>query len=136
MSVILPVLGLLLLGLIDFGQAYYLTVEVQNAAEAGALYGTQNQGDIAGMQTVATNDAANVPGISAAATVGCECDDGSVAPQSPCSTTAPPSCTKGGILVNYVQVNTTATYNTLFHSWLIPGLPATIALKGSAKLRQ
>lgn len=140
LAIVLPVLGLLLLGVIDFGQAYYLGVEVQNAAEVGALYGTQNLTDITGMQSAATTDAPNVPGISATATNGCECSDGSASVQSPPPHTnvcpVPPTCTGTLSLVNYVQVNTTATYTTMLHSWIIPGIPASIALKGSAKLRQ
>jgi Flp pilus assembly protein TadG len=140
MAVVLPVLGLLLLGAIDFGRAYYLGIEVQSAAEAGALYGTQNLTDIAGIESAATTDAPNVSGITATATNGCECSDGSLSTASPSPTTstcpAPPACTGSLSLVSYVQVNTTATYTTLFHSWLIPGLPATMTLKGSAKMRQ
>jgi Flp pilus assembly protein TadG len=139
-TVILPVLGLLLLGVIDFGRAYYLGIEVQNAAEAGALYGTQNLTDITGMQSAATTDAPNVSGITATATNGCECSDGSNSTASASPTTsacpAPPSCTGSLTLISYVQVNTTATYTTLFHSWIVPGLPTTITLKGSAKMRQ
>jgi len=141
LAVVLPVLGLLLLGVIDFGQAYYLGVEVQNAAEAGALYGTQNMTDITGMQSAATTDAPNVPGISATATNGCECSDGSASTQSTSPTTnacptPPTTCTGTLSVVNYVQVKTTATYTPMLHSWIIPGIPASIALKGSAKLRQ
>jgi Flp pilus assembly protein TadG len=139
-GLVLPFLGLLLLGVIDFGRAYYLGIEVQSAAEAGALYGTQNLTDITGIESAATTDAPNVSGISATATNGCECSDGSNSTASASPTVnacpAPPSCAGSLSLVSYVQVSTTATYNTLFHSWLIPGLPATIALKGSAKLRQ
>jgi len=141
LGLMLPFLGLLLLGVIDFGRAYYLGVEVQNAAEAGALYGTQNLTDITGIESAATTDAPNVPGISATATNGCECSDGSAVTPSASPTanacpTPPTTCTGSLSLVDYVQVNTTATYTTMFHSWIIPGLPTSITLKGSAKLRQ
>ena len=131
-ALVLPFLGLLLLGVIDFGRGYYLSIEVQNAAEAGALYGSQNPSDTAGMQSAATTDAPDVPGMTATAAAGCECSDGTSS-QSPCPTTSL-SCAVN--IVNYAQVNTTATYSPWFVSWIIPGLPSSITLHGSAKVRQ
>ena len=126
-ALLLPFLCLLLLGVIDFGRAYYLGIEVRNAAHAGALYGTQNSTDITGMQNTALGDAQDVTGMTATATYGCECSDGSsVTPL--CGTQ--PTC--GVNSVNYVQVTTAATYRTLF-PW--PGIPSSVALQGSAKLR-
>ena len=131
-ALMLLFLGLLLLGVIDFGRAYYLRIEVANAAEAGALYGSRNPTDIAGIQSAATTDAPDVPGMTATATIGCECSDGSSS-QSPCPAT-PLSCAVN--VVNFVQVTTTATYTPIFNAWVIPGLPSSIALRGSAKVRQ
>jgi Flp pilus assembly protein TadG len=131
-ALMLPFLGLLLLGVIDFGRAYYLSIEVQDAAEAGALYGSQNPTDAAGMESAAKADATNVSGMTATATYGCECSDGS-GQQSPCPST-PPTCSVN--VVNYVTVTTTATYTPLFHTWMWPGLPKSITLNGSAKMRQ
>ena len=126
-ALMLPFLTLLLLGVIDFGRAYYVNVEVSNAAYTGALYGTQNHNDTTGMQNAATGDAPDVAGITATATYGCECSDGSNAVPS-CSTQ--PTCSVN--VVNYVQVTTSATYRTMF-PW--PGIPSSLALQGSAKLR-
>src|ERR1700712_5471655 len=42
LAILLPMLMFLLVGAADFGKAYYLTIEVASAAEAGALYGVQN----------------------------------------------------------------------------------------------
>src|ERR1700720_3185186 len=103
LGLMLPVLGLLLFGAIDFGRAYYLSIEVTNAARAGAQFGVENASS-AGMQNAATSDAPDVPGITATASYGCECPDGSG--QIPgCSSS--PGCANA---VNYVQVTTTATY--------------------------
>ncbi|MFZ0962635.1 MAG: TadE/TadG family type IV pilus assembly protein [Terriglobia bacterium] len=126
-GLMLPFLALLLLGVIDFGRAYYVQIEVSNAAYTGALYGTQNPTDTTGMQNAATGDAADITGMSAAATYGCECSDGSNAVPS-CSSR--PSC--GVNVLNYVQVTTSATYKPMF-PW--PGIPSSISLGGSAKLR-
>lgn len=127
-ALLLPVLGLLVLGVIDFGRAYYLSIEVNNAAYAGALYGASNSSDTVGMQAAATADAADVPGgVNPQASFGCECSDGS-SPTPNCTTT--PSCSTN--VVNYVLVTTSATYNTMF-PW--PGIPSQLILTGSARLR-
>jgi Flp pilus assembly protein TadG len=126
-GLMLPFLGLLLLGVIDFGRAYYMEVEVSNAAYTGALYGTQSHTDITGMQNAASGDAADISSMTATATYGCECSDGSNAVAS-CS--SPPTCAVN--VVNYVQVTTSATYKPMF-PW--PGIPSSISLHGSAKLR-
>lgn len=145
-ALMLPFLGLLLLGVIDFGRAYYLSIEVQNAAEAGALYGSQNVTNITGMEDAATNDAADVKGAAdvtwttPTATNGCECSNGtSVTPSSTPTTNAcpsPPTCGTSLSVVNYVTVTTKATYTTWLHKWIIPGLPTSITLNGSATMRQ
>jgi Flp pilus assembly protein TadG len=125
LGLMLPVLGLLLFGAIDFGRAYYLSIEVTNAARAGAQFGVENASS-AGMQNAATSDASDVPGITATASYGCECPDGSG--QIPnCSSS--PACANA---VNYVQVTTNATYTPLI-PW--PGIPSSIPLTGQATVR-
>jgi Flp pilus assembly protein TadG len=127
-AVIVPFFALCLVGTIDFGRAYYLSIEVNNAAYTGALYGTQNHSDTTGMQNAATGDAPDVAGITATATSGCECSDGTSS-ASPCPAT-PPTCSVN--VVNYVNVTTSASYKPLF-PW--PGIPSTFSLQGSAKVR-
>ena len=133
-GLMLPFLLLLLLGVIDLGRAYYLSIEVSNAAYAGALYGTQNATDTTGMKAAALADVPDLSSGSSAMTstayAGCECSDGTHA-TSPCPST-PPSCTSPAFLLNYVQVKTSYTYKPLF-SW--PGIPSSMTLQGSAWLR-
>src|ERR1700690_4066001 len=77
-AIAVPMLMLVLAGAIGFGRAYYLAHEVSGAAEAGAVYGSQNITDTAGMVNVAKLDAPNVSGLNTpTATWGCECSDGS-----------------------------------------------------------
>jgi Flp pilus assembly protein TadG len=127
-ALVLPFLILLLAGAFDFGEAYYAATEVASAAEAGAQYGLQNVTNLTGMQTAAKLDAANVPNLQAVATYGCECSDGS-SPVASC-TSSPTTCTYN--IVNYVQVVTTATYKPVIN---YPGLPTSIPLSSTAKLR-
>jgi hypothetical protein len=131
LALLLPVLFLLLLGVVDFGRAYYLAIEVSQAAHTAALYGSQNPADTTGMQNAAVADAPDVPNFttsSVTATFGCECADGSL-PVPGCTTN--PSCGTSNV-VDYVQVNTSASYSALFP---YPGIPSTLTLRGSARMR-
>jgi Flp pilus assembly protein TadG len=126
-AMVLPLLLLLVLGAIDFGRAYYLSIEVANAARAGVQYGVRNSSDTAGMQTAAESDAPDVPNMTATSAVGCECADGSNS-MSPCS--SPPTCV--GNPVGFVEVTTNATYTPVI-PW--PGVPVSIPMNGQAKMR-
>ncbi|SNS93986.1 Flp pilus assembly protein TadG [Granulicella rosea] len=127
-AIIMPVLLLLLVGAVDFGQAYYAAIEVSSAAEAGALYGVQQPTDTAGMQAAAILDAPDVATIAAVATYGCQCSDGTGVSAN-CSY-APTNCSSN--IVNYVQVSTTATYTSILR---FPGIPIHIPLTSVVRMR-
>lgn len=128
LALVLPLLCLLLAGVVDFGRACYASIELASAAAAGAVYGTQNNTDVSGMQKAALLDAADVPTMAATAAYGCECSDGSAASVS--CTTEPTSCSAGWVY--YVQVSTSLTYKPLL-AW--PGLPSSLALAGFSRMR-
>jgi len=120
--VMVPFLMLLLLGVIDFGRGFYFSIEVVNAARAGAQYGSQNTVtmlDNAGMKTAAKNEA---PDISTACTgnPGTTCWAGTF-PQA----TSASELASGGSAhtVNYVKVTTKATYTPMIN-WPGLGFPA------------
>lgn len=126
--VILLVLLVMFAGAADLGVAFYYSNTLQKAADAGALYGSQNPMDTTGMVQAATADAQDVPGMSATAIYGCECSDGSA--QSPsCSTT--PSCSSGVTETYYVSVTTQTTYKPLV-PW--PGIPSSYNLASTVTL--
>ena len=127
MAVILPVLLLILFGAVDFGRAYYLTIELAGASRAGAIYGSQYPTDTSGVTNAAKLNAPDVPGIGSSSSWGCECSDGTGKVTS-CSTT--PSCSAN--VVYYVTVKATASYSPLF-PW--PGVPSPIALSDSSTMR-
>ncbi len=114
---------------VDFGRAYYMNIEVTNAARAGAQYAVSDpSASVANIQSAATADVTpDLSGMTAVATTGCMCSDGSLA-QSPCGG-SPPTCSGSVRLVNFVQVNTQITYTPIFP---YPWLPSTIVLKGQA----
>lgn len=128
LSLALPLLCIILIGLAEFGRFAYFAVEISNAAHAGAQYGAQNHvtaSDSAGMQTAAINDGANVSGLTATATHFCVCADGTA------STCSPTDCS-GSRIVEFVQVNTGASIGSMFN---YPGLSRTLTLTGQAVMR-
>ncbi len=126
-ALVLPVLLLMLVGAVDLGRAYYTAIEVNSAAHAGAMYGSQNASDVAGMITAANAEAPDVAGLTPTAMYGCECSDGSGISPS-CSST--PSCPYN--TVYYVEVDTTATYTPLLS---LSGVFGPLNLKSSARMR-
>jgi Flp pilus assembly protein TadG len=131
MALLLPILLLVLVGLIDFGRAYYLSTEVSAAASAGALYGSQNTTaaqDSTGIKAAALAGAPNVSGMTVpTVSVVCECS-GSTASVS-CSS---PGCSSSSHMIEWLTVGTSATYKPLFP---YPGIPSSITLAGQATLR-
>jgi len=129
LAFVLPLFPLLLFGAVDFGRAFYLSVEVAGAAQAAAVYGAQNPTDTTGMQTAAQEDAPDVPNLSVGTpTYGTECSDGT---NYTASTSVMPSC-PGTTAVYRVNVKVTATYSPWF-PW--PGIPSSIQLGSSASMR-
>jgi Flp pilus assembly protein TadG len=127
LAIVLPFFLLLFVGAVDFGRLYYLSIEISQAAQAGALYGVQNPGDVTGMQNTSQAAATNVANLSATATYGCECSDGS-SPTPSC--TSPPSCTTN--YVNYVDVQALASYVPIFR---YPGLPPAMTISKEVRMR-
>jgi Flp pilus assembly protein TadG len=125
LGLIFPVFALLLIGCVDFGQAYFMAMEVAGAAHAGAMYGSENPIDTAGMKTAAQDDAPNVPSLTVQTpTYGCECADGSSYSAS-CATT-PTSCPNSLNVVYRVYVSVSATYTPLLKlPWSSSGLTFT-----------
>jgi Flp pilus assembly protein TadG len=121
---------------LDFGRWFYYSIEIQNAAQAAAQYGAQNISDGTGITSAATTDAADLSGLGVAVAVGCECPDGSNIAvgtnANPCS--SPPSCA-GSSPVDYVQVQTSATYTPVIPWTTYIGAPSSIILKGNAWMR-
>ena len=128
LAMVLPLFFLIFVPAVDIGRLLYVSIEVTSAAQAGAAYGIQNPTDASGMQSASTAAASNLTKLSATATYGCECSDGSSASTS-CATT-PAACTYN--YVNYVDVVATAPYSTTFG---YPGLPSSMNISREVRLR-
>jgi Flp pilus assembly protein TadG len=135
MAVALPLLVLVVVGTIDFARVFYMTIELTNAARAGAQYGAQNfekSSETANMESTAQSAAVNVGTIVASASRLCQCatDDGTFSSTSP-----PNDCTDscaGNHLVVAVTVTATSTFTTVAR---IPGIPHILTISRSATMR-
>ena len=155
-ALLLPFMMVLMLGVLEIGRAIFITMKVTNGATAGVGYAAQNPAkaeDFTGIENAALCDAdgamfpthgplnpvCNTTGVltqsNITPSVGCTCDGGvgnscNPMPQVGCSGF---SCPAGsGIVVECVQVQTTATYTPLFP---YPGLPSQFVANGNAIMR-
>lgn len=132
LALIFPIFILLLVGAAEFSRLAYDAIEVSNAARAGVAYGAQSHitaSDTTGIQLAATQDAPNVSGITATASNFCTCSSNGAT--LACSTSLN-TCVSPDRVIEYVQVNTTATAGPLFN---YPGLKHTFTLSGQAIMR-
>jgi Flp pilus assembly protein TadG len=137
LALVTPMLLLLVFGAIDFGRAYYVNIELVNAAHAGAEYGSLYPSVKADIITAATKpNEPNVTFNTPTVTSGCECSDGSLyiegcSPVPACVASAGPPAV-GGNAVYRVKVTTSAVYKT-FVPWT--GIPSTFNFSRTATIR-
>jgi hypothetical protein len=135
----------LLLGTIDFGRGYYISIEVANAARTGVQYGAQSQGALSDTTGIVNAVEKEAPDVSTTcgsgknacwvsgyplAQWGCECSNqtsttGGTLSSSSCS------CPSNHA-VNFVWVQTKVTYTPMFNifGWFPP-----ITLNSEARMR-
>lgn len=131
LAVSIPLLALLLLAGMDFGRMFYQSVAVDNAARAGAQYGSQTvitAANLAGMEAAAKADGTNIPNLTVTASQ-CTCETSTTVaacPSSYCSND--PSAT-------FVEVDTQTVFTTLVK---YPGIPdsTTLAAKAIMQVEQ
>lgn len=128
-AVLLPLVLTLLVGVEELGRLAYTAIAASNAAQAGAMYGAQNNvtvSDNAGMESHAVADAQDLSGLTAAATHVCTCSTGASAPDCTLS-----ECS-GSHMEVYAQVTTTVVFTPIC-SYL--GWPAPVTLHEQALVR-
>jgi Flp pilus assembly protein TadG len=137
LMVTLPVLLALLIGTADFARVFYTSMQVMNAARAGAQYGAANLGtsaDSAGMQAVAMSSV-NQPGLSVpTATRVCQCAmaDGSFPDTVACSDPPASACPSPKFRVITVRVTARAPFSMTAR---FPGLPGTLTVERTSIMR-
>jgi Flp pilus assembly protein TadG len=116
---IAPVLAALLLGILDFGRAYWTLIQVSNAADAGTQWVMQNGFDpsnpsaVTNVVTSATSLAIPTGNVGERQFCGCPATTGVQAYS--CGA----ACPNGGTTQSYVSVSARVCFATIFH-W--PGL--------------
>lgn len=146
-----PLFMLLMMGAIELGRVAYYAIEVENAARAGASYGSVNIGNAnqtSNVQQAAKNDApdiANLVVVSPGSTCVCLTYNVTAGTRTYNPSSGTTSCTSSTItsctadnaasiqtVVEYVTVSTSASVSPLVH---IPSLPSTYSLSGASALR-
>lgn len=151
LAMITPLFFLLMMGAVELGRVAYYSIEVENAARAGASFGAVNIGNAnltSSVQQAAKNDAPDVSNLIVV-TQGsaCVCESMTTATNSPsfnpssgttsCTSAAINSCTVESSttldsVIQYVTVSTSANIDPLIH---VPGLPTSYALTGYSAMR-
>jgi len=138
LAFIFALLGVpLLAGTAQMGLLVYDSIEVVNAAHAGALYGMQSltyAANTSGIQSAAQNDATDFgTGLSVSPSTYYACSNaigGTQYSGLTAQASANTACTgSGNHAIEFVQVNTSVTVTPAIHC---PGLPASYTLRGTA----
>lgn len=137
----LPLFMLLILGGAEIANLAWASVQVNNAARAGAAYASVSHANastsVANLATIQAAAQAEAPKltITATATDVCYCVTGGVfgAADSGCTNTSTQagSCPSPSVIDVAVQVNTQATVKTIVH---YPGLPSSFTVHAQATL--
>lgn len=138
LALVLSFLGVpLLLGTAQMGLLIHDSIEVADAANAGALYAMQNNADASLTSVITSTAQAEAPDVSSLTVTptpyyACTSAVGGTQYVIPTytSTQAAAMCTGGGNhALEFIQVQTSATVTPLIH---FPGLPSSYTLKGQA----
>ena len=124
-ALLAPLLIILLSGLIQIGLAVFQTLQVQAAAEAGALYAASHGVSDLDKISLAVTSATGTAGITATpaptAYCGCPGASGITSQGADCSTV----CADGKAPSHYAKVNASIVHNALVSFLHLP-LPTTI----------
>ena len=135
---------LIIVGAAELGRLAYAAIEVNNAARAGVAYAAQSHTtandtssiQLAATKEAATQDAADIGGLTVTVSQSCSCESsaGVMTSFASCDKTVTnlTTCPSPSRIVEYVQVQTSASVNTLFH---LPGIPNTVTMQGNANMR-
>jgi Flp pilus assembly protein TadG len=127
-ALVLPILMMVLMGLVELGRVTYFSIEVANAAHAGAQYGALSYPNVQGtnMGIAAADDGRNsISNLNTSGHYVCGCWNpvtGTETPATPTLDACSQPCASGGHIVTYAQVTVTGTIHSLLNYTAI-GLP-------------
>jgi Flp pilus assembly protein TadG len=133
-GLIAPVLMVLLLGVVDFGMAFWDQLQVNAAVQAGASYAVNSGFNATDIANAVTNGGPSTLAATPAPTQFCGCPSatGGVTTASGTPPTCTGTCASGGSPGIYVTVNADLSYTSIF-PW--PGLSRPTALISSTTVR-
>jgi hypothetical protein len=124
----------------EIANVAWSAIQVENAARAGAQFGSQSRAaaaDATDIAAAAKNDAPMLTAIAApnglivTSSQSCQCINASTGAPTGTGCTNLTQCPSPNVVMDYVQVNTSVTVTPFLH---YPHLPATYTLKGQAIL--
>jgi Flp pilus assembly protein TadG len=132
LALCMPLFLMLMVGTAEIASIAWDAIQVQNAARAGAQFGSQsraNAADGTDIATAATNDAPRLTSMRVTSSSSCQCIDTTTGSTAGTGCATLTQCPSPYLITEQVQVNTTATVAPMLH---YPGLPASFTLKGQA----
>lgn len=140
-ALVTPLLLAMLFGAIEFGRFAYISILVENAARAGAAYGSIGviqSTDTTGIEAAADNDfqgnGQSSSDLTVSSTATCGCDSDGAMTTAGCTTENNPtagSCTAGQWQV-MISVTASGTFHSIFQ---YPWVPNSITLSRTVILR-
>lgn len=128
-AVVVPVLGVLTVGLAEFGLAYYAQSQVAVAAQTGLRYAYANGYNSTAISSAVTGSSSQITiNATPAPSTFCGCVVSNAIVSASCSST----CASGGSPATYVSVSAQTTYTPPVS---LPGLPTSYTLSSTAKGR-
>jgi len=120
-ALLVPVMGIMLLGLLDYAIMAFHKMELESATRSGAQYAMLDSSDTSLISTTVENSTnLDVDNLAVTITEFCECIDGSTVS---CADT----CTTGSVR-SYMQITAEYTHTPIF-------IPGTMSLTGESIIR-
>ena len=121
-----PLLIVIVVGLADFGRAFYDRMALETAARGAVQFARQYPHDIAGIRLAALNAGQLPAGVTVDVPAPfCECPNGA-------SVGCGSACPSGEGVLRFLSVTVREDFETLFP---YPGMPSPLPLTGSAVIR-
>lgn len=131
-AIIAPVLLLMAVGVVDYGEAAFRSMQVQNAAQAGIQYAAVHGYQVSGITAAVQSTGAPGISVSSGPTQFCGCPTTTNSVPTLTSTPCGSDCADGTVSGTYVTLTAAATYTTLIS---YPLIPTSFAFSSQATVR-
>ncbi len=132
LALCMPLFLVLILGTAEIANVAWSAIQVQNAARAGAQFGSQSRAaaaDTADIRTAARNDAPTLASMVVTPSTSCQCINTTTGGTAGTGCTTLTQCPAPFLITEQVQVNTSAVIRPILR---YPGLPASFTMTGRA----